>query len=421
MKTKILTYTLLATALTACGGGGGGGGSGSPSTPVQPNNVVGAAPNNSITVNYANYSGPATNVPQSWNRPFVSVTICNATGTCSTLNNILLDTGSYGLRIDAAQLPPGFPLLPSANDASGKPLTDCAIFASGYVWGGVYGATVKLGGETATNIPIQVYNDQNSPATPPSSCLAISGTNMGAASSLAANGILGVGPIASDTSSLYYQKQCAANAACQATNPLPSAILNPVAGFSADSNGIIITNPSTGVGPAYNMTGNLVFGVNTQSDNQLAGYTMVAADAVDGVNISVTDQAGLQTSSASSYLDTGSTLNATYLSTTPTAILNGMTFYNPPNNLTLPLSVTSNVQGGGVYKSSLLVTPSYSDFPGGYLSFYAVPGITQPNSAANQPNVLGAAFYLTHSVAEVLSSASVVVNGQSYSKAYGIQ
>ena len=39
------------------------------------------------------------------NEPCATVTICQpGTGNCSTINNILIDTGSYGLRItDIAQ------------------------------------------------------------------------------------------------------------------------------------------------------------------------------------------------------------------------------------------------------------------------------------------------------------------------------
>src|ERR1035441_6993159 len=91
---NILTFLLLIVLMAGCGSGGGSnapptnsggtGSSGSPSNTVTSSNVL------AITVNDPSYP----------NKPTVSVTVCTpGTANCQTIDNILLDTGSYGLRI----------------------------------------------------------------------------------------------------------------------------------------------------------------------------------------------------------------------------------------------------------------------------------------------------------------------------------
>ena len=89
---KLGLLLLLLIPLAACGGGGNNnsnnGGGGTP--PV--NNVLPVVSNLGVTGNYAN-------------GVFASVTVC-APGTtnCQTIDNVLVDTGSYGLRLFAGQV-----------------------------------------------------------------------------------------------------------------------------------------------------------------------------------------------------------------------------------------------------------------------------------------------------------------------------
>ena len=116
--------------LVACGGGGGGGGgdssapspapsapplagltNGSTLAPLTGDNVV------VITVNGSNCS-PATsaNYP---NKPCVSIRLCDSGGgNCQTINDILLDTGDYGVRIFQQALTA--PLLAALNVEPGS-------------------------------------------------------------------------------------------------------------------------------------------------------------------------------------------------------------------------------------------------------------------------------------------------------------
>ena len=77
-------------------------------------------------------SGPEPNTFYAVNEPFVSVTICvPGTSQCQTIDNILVDTGSTGLRLLAGQVT--IPL-PQEKDANGNPLEDCSVFLDGYTW-----------------------------------------------------------------------------------------------------------------------------------------------------------------------------------------------------------------------------------------------------------------------------------------------
>ena len=116
-----------------------------------------------------------------WNIPTVSVTLCiPGTTTCQTVDNILLDTGSVGLRISHAALSLG---LPPVSDG-GSEVDECYQFSSGSVFGPVVSADVVLGGEPAVTVDVQVSND----TLAPSSC-----TNISSVTSGGVNGILGIG------------------------------------------------------------------------------------------------------------------------------------------------------------------------------------------------------------------------------------
>ena len=165
-KVVMLAAMLLAACLTAaCGGGGGGGGGGSGGGASSVSNtsqapVVSAQPNVApISVDHG-----VSGVP---NMPFVSVTICAPGGTnCQTIDHVLVDTGSWGLRVFASQLPASV-ALPQETIGNGNALAECMQFFDGYTWGSVRTADVRIGGELASSLPIQVI-DPNYAAVPAS-------------------------------------------------------------------------------------------------------------------------------------------------------------------------------------------------------------------------------------------------------------
>ncbi|WP_322048786.1 DUF3443 domain-containing protein [Paraburkholderia sp. J67] len=273
----------LATGLAACGGGGGSssssssgsGSSGSssdtsglPAGPTQQPIAATAANTVAVTVN----SGLTNSTP---NIPTVSVTVCVAnTSTCQTISNIQVDTGSFGLRIlNSAFNSTMQGALPKATSGTST-LAECTAFADGYTWGTVRTADVKIGGETASAIPIQVIGDLAS-STVPTSCANI-GAAQNSTTALGANGLLGIGVAPWDcgancvsaANSNYFA--CPNGSNCAQTGvPLAQQVANPVPHFTTDNNGVILQMPPVSNNGQASATGTLVFGIGTQTNNTL--------------------------------------------------------------------------------------------------------------------------------------------------------
>ena len=150
---------LLVLTLFACGGGGGGSSSSStssntptPDTPVPiPDYISSNIAPNAISFSVQKSSGNSVNIP------YVSVTICQpGTTQCQTVGNIILDTGSSGLRVLSSALG-SLQLNTQTNNNS--PVLECASFLSGLTWGPVKTADIKMSSEVASAIPIQVIGD----------------------------------------------------------------------------------------------------------------------------------------------------------------------------------------------------------------------------------------------------------------------
>ncbi|HAT30779.1 MAG TPA: hypothetical protein DCW29_07990 [Janthinobacterium sp.] len=325
--------------LTACGGGGGGSDSAAVAAPGATAVVAAAANTAPMTVD----QGPGTRA--ALNAPYVSVTICKpGTTTCQTIDHVLVDTGSSGLRV-LTPLDPALGL-PAVNGQSG-PAGECTSFVSGYTWGSVKRADVKIGGETAAGISIHVVNDSAAAfASVPRDCSG-TGNNLGTVAALGANGILGIGVLQRDCgancvtvaqAATYYS--CGGGACSASTMPLEQQVSNPVIGFPINNNGVVLVLPSVPTGGANSLSGTLIFGIGTQSNNRIGSATVYRTDAVGNIN---TTYRG--TPWTASFFDSGS--NALYFSDTSLRMCPTSTgFYCPTAPLTL--SATNSAFDGSV-------------------------------------------------------------------------
>jgi len=220
------------------------------------------------------------------NTPYVSVTVCRpGTSICQTIDHVLVDTGSYGLRL-LAPLSSALSL-PTVKTPSGADAGECGQFVSGYTWGAVRQADVKMADETASAISIQVIGDTaSSYANVPSSCSNV-GSNLGTLSALGANGVLGIGLFKQDCgascasraqSGTYYA--CSAGSCTASAMPLASQVSNPVASFAVNNNGVIVVLPAVGTDGATSLSGSLIFGVDTQANNAIGTATVYRANSV---------------------------------------------------------------------------------------------------------------------------------------------
>jgi hypothetical protein len=308
------TFTLSCT-------GAGGTASASATLSVAPANVL------AVTVDHGPSSG-------SFNMPFVSVTVCvPGTQSCRTVDHILVDTGSEGLRLMASALDPTFNL-PVVGNAAGAPLAECGQFASGFTWGSVRRADVRLAGEQATAIPIQVIGDPGAAyATVPFACRG-TGANIGTVDALGANGVLGVGNDRQDCGSLcvstaavgaYYA--CPAGGCAATTLALALQVINPVAAFPVDNNGLSLTMPAVPVGGLSTLSGTLTFGLGTQANNQMGNPTVYTTT---NRGTFTTQYKG--TNYTSSFIDSGS--NGNFFDDSTIAQCSSG-FYCPPSPLSL--------------------------------------------------------------------------------------
>ncbi len=302
---------------------------------------VTAATSNSVPITVDNGPAGASGVI---NVPYVNVTICRpGTSTCQTIDHVLLDTGSYGLRVLASALDSGM-ALPAVKTASGADAGACGKFISGYTWGSVRQADVKMADETAAGISLQVIGDTDANvANTPSSCSS-AGNNLGSMSAIGAKGILGVGLFKQDCgnacaqsaiSGVYYA--CTAGTCTASAMPLAAQITNPVAAFAVNNNGVLVSLPTVGPNGLTSVSGTLVFGVNTQSNNTIAGETLYKTNGSGNFTTTYNGKAY-----NASFLDTGS--NGYFFTDPDIRTCSGGDFFCPA--ATLALSATNTASDG---------------------------------------------------------------------------
>lgn len=336
-KASLMILGLFLTFL-GCGGGGGGGGGGSAGPPsVYSNQIVVQLLSGQLNI------------------PTVSVTICvPKTSSCQTINNILIDTGSVGLRISHSVLTIG---LPSVTDGASD-VYECYTFSTSDNFGPVVSADVSLGGEPAVAVDVQVSNHT---LTHPSSCTPSTIQSSGI------NGILGVGyPFSQYDAGTYYtcpssgctpgtgSLSCSSNV----NGPFPCQVANPVFSFPSDNNGVLLALKSISTnGAASPVYGVLTFGIGTQSDNSLSGLTKytVSSNNTCGSNSSYIEASFTGGSNGScSFLDSGS--NGLFFQTSNSAFTTCNTYWYCPSPSPYPISLTLTGGNGtsGTFSLSIL-------------------------------------------------------------------
>jgi len=292
---------ILSIGLGACGGGGGSSSSGGTTTPpvvTTPSNVQ------PVVVD----SGPSLNgQPIGANDElFTTVTICvPGTSTCQSIDHVLVDTGSTGLRLLSANIAL---TLPFVTDSGNNPIGNCIQFAdTSYQWGPLVKVDVKMAGEVASSVPVQIAGASNFAAVP-ASCSA-GGIPAQTVLELGANGILGVGLFRQDCGpacasstppAIYFS--CPATGCTPTSVALTGQLQNPVWMFPQDNNGLAIILPQVGAAGAVSVAGSMIFGIGTQSNNGLGSAQAQAADINTG-NFTTTFN-GVPYST--SYIDSGS-------------------------------------------------------------------------------------------------------------------
>lgn len=240
-----------------------------------------------------------------FNEPTISVKVCEvgSTTNCVVVNNLLLDTGSFGLRVFKSVI--SSLNLSSQTDttiAAGgggttNPLAECFPYADGTAdWGPVVKADIYMGnapGLKASNIAIQKID---STYVQPTVCsqsshgpytLDVSPSGSGY------NGVIGVGVFTEDCGTLcsgvtgantkvYFQCDTVGGTCTGVRVPLANQITNPAAGLPAGyNNGVALQlNAVSSDGGPTGVYGYLVLGIGNQTNNTPpSGVIMLQADA----------------------------------------------------------------------------------------------------------------------------------------------
>ena len=353
------------------------------------------------------------------NGAFATVTVCvpGSTSQCQTIDHMLVDTGSVGVRLLAkaagGELDPSIVPLPQQT-SNGSVIAQCNQFVDGFTWGSVSLATVQMAGETASTppnanvagLPVQLIGDPTIPS-PPSSCSSHGMTNESNFQALGANGVLGVGSFEQDcgpgcTSGTppndYY---ACASGSCSATLvQLPQQVTNPVWVLPADNNGVLIQLPSVPTGGTTTVDGNLIFGIGTQTNNGLGSATVFTTN-VNAYFITIFNG---QTNSCS-YIDSGS--NALFF---PSAGYPGLTtcsgnnssFYCPANLLTLSAqnqsAMGTNGASGTVSFSVGNANTLFTNNNGNNFAFMELGGPNTPISGCGSSFDWGLSFFYGRNV-----------------------
>ena len=207
------------------------------------------------------------------NMPCISVTLCSPqkTNQCQTIPNILVDTGSTGLRIysDAVTLP-----LPANRDKmTHKAVGICTTFGFQHdnktsIWGKMVTADVILGSEPVVKIPIELidiqfagqYRADGSNMVKKPACGHLVSKRLINTRNARYNGILGVGPALYDLMDYY---GCSQDVCQEISRRIDHPLTNPVGALPVDNNGVVLVLPpmaevNRGVG------GKLILGVDNR-------------------------------------------------------------------------------------------------------------------------------------------------------------
>jgi hypothetical protein len=384
------------------GSSSGSGGSSGSSAPTGPNVV-------SVVVN----GGPTSTSPDI-NTLFTTVTVCvpGSTTNCQTIDNIQVDTGSYGLRILAPVLTISLPMQ-TASD--GGTLVECTAFADGFSWGPVAMADVQVSGESASSVPVQVIGSANF-TTVPAQCSSV-GPAEDTVAAFGANGIIGIGVFAQDCGAgctttvdnqVYYSCASSSVQCVPTTVPsLTSQVTNPIALFPTDNNGVIIQLPSVAANGAATVLGYMIFGVDTETNNKSGSQTILTVDSTFGDFTTVFNGQSLPMS----FLDTGS--NGTFFddSSITACMESGFTdFYCPTS--TSDLSATLQGQSG----TSVTESFSVGDAETLTANITAAPTLAGPFEGPNAATTFdwGLPFYFGRTVYTVIQGDTTTVGTGPY-------
>lgn len=407
MKFLVIICIFSSLLATACSNGSGG----STAIPFSDGDAV-----SSTTMSGTNVVPLQIRSTGYLNEPVVTVTVCNpgSTATCVTIPNVLVDTGSSGLRIFSSLLTSLS--LTQVTDGSGNSVARCVTYGDGSAqWGPVQKAAVVLGGETIPSVNIQVINANYKSV--PSKCNGAENDP----SVTSYNGILGVGTRDQDCGSSsdctaggeqwYFSCPSGSSTCTDSGADLSLQVENPIAVMTSssntdgvdDSNGSSIILPSIPDTGVLSASGYLIFGIGLRSNNTPSNSAKVLRTSSAGYFYTTYDG----TSYIPSLLDSGS--NGFFFPATsdqtPTCDAG---WYCPDSTVTLTATQKGN-GGVGAYSASFNIVDMRRVFVSSNTAY--------PSDGAEEDDMFiwGLPFFYGRQIYTSIYGKSTTINGTTYS------
>jgi hypothetical protein len=342
---------------------------------------------------------------------FVTVTVCvPGTTSCQSIDHVQVDTGSEGLRLASGVLTQ----VSLQTQMSGtNPVSECAQFGDlTYLWGTVATADIQIAGEVAKNVPIQIADG----STAPSSCSSGETGQLVTAADVGANGILGVGLFRQDCGfgctqnappAFYYS--CGNGTCSSISESLTAQLQNPVWMFPGDNNGVILQLPSVPATGQATASGQLIFGIGTQSNNGVGSAVVLPVDSHTGnfaaqfAGVTYNDFNKPGSGGGSSFIDSGS--NGYFFLDSATLVNAGFPIPDCPSSSNLqgfycptptqPISVTvigdtsSGTPSGASRTINFNVANAQTLFQSGFSAFNNVGGDNSNSFDFGLPFIFG--------------------------------
>ena len=416
MMFKKSSLTAIVLVLVASCGGGGGSSSSTTTAPTSTTTPVATSLANTLPVTVD--AGPAalTSLGElSANTLFATITVCTpgSTTACRTIDHVQVDTGSTGLRLLYSTLSGGAVPTAVREPVTGRPLLECVQFADGYSFGSVGTVDVTIGSRTIAGLPIQVIGDPAAGAAP-SSC--VSGPAENTVLDFGANGVLGIGNFLQDCGSAcatravagtYYTcPTTAGGSTCTSTiAALTLQVPNPVSRLTADNNGVVVQLPAVASPGAMTLSGTVLFGVGTQTDNALGNARVYALTSQGTLTATLNG-----TALTGSFIDSGSNANFFPTTSIPTCSDNA-SFYCPVTTSNVATSVSQSVIISGTNAASSTITFNVDNADQLFATtLTAFPGLAGPSGTLLNGSAgvfdFGLPFFFGRSVAVLIEGST---------------
>jgi hypothetical protein len=242
-------------------------------------------------------------------------------------------------------------------------------------------------------MPLQVVGDTTGGlGTVPKTCSSSGGINMDSVQLMGANGIIGVGLTTTDCGStctvangsggaIYYDcpaTGCSAIVArADATIAPFQQLPNPVAAFSTDNNGTIVSLQSVAASGVPTATGTVYFGIGTQTNNALGSASVLPTDAYGYVTTTFNGA-----TLPNSFLDSGSNYYYFVDNAITGCTQSGFAgFYCPGSPLSLSPVLSGSANNGAGGGSANAAFTLYNAYTQPASTANAVPGVgANPNT-----------------------------------------